>query len=80
MIKGFEHIGTDHKCNVCSCDFTDDEGGVIGYFGILPVAFCPTCYSSMVDMVSQDLKIGEEECQKILDLGILVTKMKSLGF
>jgi len=22
------------------------------------VAFCPTCYSSMVDMVSQDLDIG----------------------
>jgi hypothetical protein len=61
VIKGFEHIGEDHKCNVCSCDFTEDEGGTIGYFGMLPVAFCPTCYSSMVDMVSQDLSIEEAE-------------------
>lgn len=61
MISGLGHTGDDHKCSVCSCDFTDDEGGVIGYFGILPVAFCPTCYSCMVDMVTQDLDLGEEE-------------------
>jgi hypothetical protein len=61
MIKGFEHIGSGHKCLVCSCKFTEDEGGVLGYFGILPVAFCPNCYSCMVDMVSQDLNIGIEE-------------------
>jgi transposase-like protein len=61
MISGLGHTGDEHKCSVCSCDFTDDEGGVIGYFGILPVAFCPTCYSCMVDMVSQDLGIGDEE-------------------
>ena len=53
MIEGFEHVGADHKCNVCQCDFTDDEGGIQGYFGILPVAFCPTCYASMCDMVGQ---------------------------
>jgi len=39
MIKGFDHVGSDHKCNVCACDFTDDEGGIQGHFGILPVAF-----------------------------------------
>ena len=61
MISGLDHTGDEHKCSVCSCDFTDDEGGVIGYFGILPVAFCPTCYSCMVDMVSQDLGIGDED-------------------
>ena len=61
MIEGFEHVGTEHKCNVCSCDFTEDEGGVLGYFGMLPVAFCPTCYSSMVDMVQQDLGIEEDD-------------------
>jgi hypothetical protein len=62
MIVGLEHVGDDHKCNVCSCEFTEDEGGVLGYFGVLPVAFCPTCYSSMVDMVSQYLDVEEEEC------------------
>jgi hypothetical protein len=59
MIEGLEHVGDTHKCNVCSYTFTNDEGGVLGYFGILPVAFCPTCYSSMVDMVTQDLALGE---------------------
>jgi len=60
MIKGFEHVSDNHKCNVCSCEFTDDEGGVQGYFGILPVAFCPTCYSSMYDMVLQDMEVEED--------------------
>ena len=63
MIRGLEHVGTEHKCNVCACDFTDDEGGVVGYFGILPVAFCPTCYSSMVDMVQQDMEFEDENLQ-----------------
>jgi len=63
MIEGLEHVGTEHKCNVCACEFTDDEGGVVGYFGILPVAFCPTCYSSMVDMVQQDMGFEDENLQ-----------------
>jgi len=42
------------KCNVCSCDFDiESEGGVDGNFGILPVSFCPTCYSCMCDMADQ---------------------------
>ena len=61
MIEGFEHVGNEHKCNVCSCEFTTDEGGVLGFFGVLPVAFCPTCYSSMVDMVKQDYEMDFEE-------------------
>jgi hypothetical protein len=53
MIEGLDHVGEDHKCSVCSCEFTEDEGGTIGYFGILPVAFCPTCLCCMEDMCSQ---------------------------
>lgn len=53
MIVGFDHVGEEHKCNVCSSEFTDDEGGVLGHFGMLPVAFCPFCFSSICDMVSQ---------------------------
>lgn len=49
-----------HCCSVCSCEFTDDEGGIDGYFGILPVQFCPTCFSSMCDMAAQYLDIGED--------------------
>ncbi len=44
---------TEHKCSVCQYGFTDDEGGVHGEFGIIPVSFCPTCFSCMCDMVEQ---------------------------
>ena len=41
-------------CSICQCEFDlDAEGGTKGEFGILPVAFCPPCLSSMFDMVKQ---------------------------
>ena len=46
-------VDEHHKCSVCSCDFTDDEGGINGYIGILPASFCPTCLSGIIDMVEQ---------------------------
>lgn len=40
-------------CTVCACNFSiESEGGVDGYFGILPVHFCPDCFSSMCCMVN----------------------------
>ena len=42
------------QCSVCRFDFSlDEEGGIAGEFGILPVQFCPTCLACMIDMVSQ---------------------------
>jgi hypothetical protein len=61
MINGLEHEGKEHKCSICECLFTDDEGGIVGYFGILPVSFCPTCYSCMYHMVQQDMNLKDEE-------------------
>ena len=49
-----------HRCSVCSCDYTDDEGGIQGHFGMLPVSFCPTCFSCMCDMAAQYLDIGPD--------------------
>jgi len=49
-----------HTCSICKCEYTDDEGGVEGYFGILPVHFCPFCFSSVIDMAQQYLDIPEE--------------------
>ena len=46
-------IEETHQCTACLCDFTDDEGGVHGDFGILPMSFCPTCLSCMLDMAEQ---------------------------
>ena len=71
MIDKFDHVGTDHVCNVCQCDFTDDEGGAQGYLGILPVAFCPTCYAGIVDMVEQlDDRMWEGLTDEEIDEGI----------
>jgi hypothetical protein len=53
MIDGLQHTEGENKCSVCQTDFTDDEGGMLGYIGILPVAFCPFCYSGICDMVEQ---------------------------
>ena len=41
------------NCNICDSDIDQDNGDIIGYFGISPVAFCVWCYSSMTDMVMQ---------------------------
>jgi hypothetical protein len=42
------------KCSVCSCEFSlEEEGGISGSFGVLPVDFCPTCFSSMMDMADK---------------------------
>ena len=53
MIDGLQHTEGENKCSVCQTDFTDDEGGMLGYIGILPVSFCPFCYSGICDMVDQ---------------------------
>ena len=42
-----------HKCNICNSEIEQDNGDIIGNFGISPVAFCVWCLSSMTDMVIQ---------------------------
>tara|TARA_R110002020_G_scaffold115383_3_gene265303 strand:+ start:310 stop:561 length:252 start_codon:yes stop_codon:yes gene_type:complete len=47
-------LNGDRTCTICGGDFDlDNEGGVEGDFGILPVAFCPTCYACLMDMAEQ---------------------------
>jgi len=41
------------KCNICDSTIEEDNGDVIGYFGISQVSFCVWCMSSMTDMVIQ---------------------------
>ena len=50
-------------CSICDCEFDpEEEGGIIGYFGICPVSFCVWCYASIVDMVQQTcLQCNEDE-------------------
>ena len=41
------------KCNICDSEIEEDNGDIVGQFGICPVAFCVWCVSSMTDMVVQ---------------------------
>ena len=41
------------KCNICNSKIDQNNGDIIGNFGISPVSFCVWCVSSMTDMVIQ---------------------------
>jgi len=58
------------KCNICDSEIDEDNGDVIGYFGISPVAFCVWCMSSMTDMVIQ--------CQGFDDIDTLQKRINDL--
>ena len=58
------------KCNICDSEIEQDNGDIVGNFGICPVAFCVWCVSSMTDMVIQlngfnDIKALEERIQDL---------------
>jgi len=59
-----------HKCTACSCEYTDDEGGIQGNFGMLPMSFCPTCYACIWDMVDQQKEwvgLTDEDIENCFD-------------
>ena len=58
------------KCNICDSPIEEDNGDVIGNFGICPVAFCVWCMSSMTDMVIQT--------QGFNDIDMLEERIKDL--
>jgi len=58
------------KCNICDSEIEEDNGDVIRYFGISPVAFCVWCMSSMTDMVIQ--------CQGFDDIDTLQERINDL--
>lgn len=52
-------------CSCCEGDFDPEtEGGCEGELGILPVAFCPTCYSGLdcfFSSIAEQAMIGKLE-------------------
>ena len=42
-----------YKCNICDSTIEQDNGDIVGFFGICQVAFCVWCYSSLWDMFKQ---------------------------
>jgi hypothetical protein len=53
-----------HTCTICSGPFDPEtEGGIIGDLGILPTAFCPTCWAGLRDVCEQfRLPVCCEKC------------------
>ena len=52
----------NRMCTVCDGPFDIiGEGGIDGYIGVLSVAFCPTCYAGIVDMVQQLHGLDDDE-------------------
>ena len=58
------------KCNICDSPIEEDNGDIVGSFGICPVAFCVWCLSSMTDMVIQLNGFNEVEAleERIQDI------------
>jgi len=47
-------MSDEYICTICSGSFDiDKEGGITGDIGILPIAFCPTCFAGVMDMADQ---------------------------
>lgn len=49
------------KCTICEWELEDEEVAISGNFGILPVAFCDTCFTCMLDMAEQVLDLKEDD-------------------
>ena len=63
-------MADDIKCTVCKRDFDlEGEGGSQGFFGMIPVSFCPTCYSCLLDWVDilAKEKLEEKKVEKKVD-------------
>ena len=57
------------ECSICDSPIDEDEG-IVGEFGMLPVQFCCWCYSSLTDMVIQmqgfdDIELLQERIDNI---------------
>jgi uncharacterized protein (DUF983 family) len=46
-------------CSICDGKLDLDAGDIQGYFGILPVGFCVTCFEGIIDMTNQYLGIED---------------------
>ena len=48
-----ERVIKHSKCIICNCKFKPEEEGGLqsGMLGIIPVSFCPTCFTGIFSMV-----------------------------
>lgn len=49
-------------CTICSCKFSEQEGGLQqGVIGMIPISFCPTCFSGVLEMADYFRGTDDEE-------------------
>ena len=58
-------------CSVCEAPLEEEDGDVMGYFGIMPIGFCVWCLSSVTDMVIQTQGFDDIDVlkERIIELG-----------
>ena len=47
---------TEICCTICDTEIDVDNGDIVGYFGIMKVAFCVWCLASIEDMI-ENIKV-----------------------
>jgi len=55
MSESFQEVqATSYQCSICRGPFDiEKEGGIRGFIGMIPVAFCPTCKAGVADFGQQ---------------------------
>jgi len=66
---GKKRIIKTFNCSICNSTFTEDEGGMDnGMIGILPVSFCPTCFSGILNMAEYFMDKSDEKEEEKEDI------------
>ena len=51
-----------NECSVCSVEVEEEDGGMVGFIGLLPFNLCPTCKAGVYDWACQ-----QWECAEVID-------------
>ena len=74
-----ERTTTNPKCSICNDDYDESCGGIQGLFGVMPVTFCEWCFSSIYDMVEQDIRDNVREEMAEEDREDIKTVLNTVG-
>jgi hypothetical protein len=56
------------KCTICHTDYdSEEEGGIEGYLGIIPVSFCSSCFTGVVSMVEEVAGVSLDDIEPFED-------------
>jgi len=67
------------KCSICNDEYDESCGGIQGHFGVTPVTFCEWCFSSIYDMVEQDIRDNVREEMAEEDREDIKTVLNTVG-